>query len=69
MVVVLAGLMEVVVTQLVEDHPLEVGQVKLGVHQRVDINVAVIQVVTAPGRLEPGIEKDPVGKGPVEGRQ
>ena len=54
-VVVLAGQVQVVVTQLVEDHPLQVG-----VHQRVDVNVVVSQVVTAPRRLQPGIEHDPV---------
>lgn len=42
MVVVTSGLVEVVVTQLVKDNLLQVIDVKLGVHQGVDINVTII---------------------------
>ena len=67
MVVVLSCLMEVVVTQFVKHHPFQVCQVKFRIHQRVDINVAVIQMVAAPGRFETGVKEDPVGKWPVKG--
>ena len=68
MAVVLASLVEVVVTQFVKHHPFQVCQVKFRIHQRVDINMTVIQMVAAPGRLETGVKEDPVGKGPVKGR-
>ena len=69
MAVVLASLVEVVVTQFVKHHPFQVCQVKFRIHQRVDINMAVIQMIAAPGRLEAGVKENPVRKGPVKGRQ
>lgn len=66
MVVVPTGQVEVVVAKLVEDHPFQVLLVKLSVHQRVDVNMVVSQVVTAPGRLQPVVEENPVQKRPSE---
>ena len=67
-VIVLASLVEVVVTQFMQHHPFQVCQVKFRIHQRVDINMTVIQVVAATGRLEAGVKENPVRKGPVKGR-
>jgi hypothetical protein len=64
--VVTSGLVEVVVTQLVEDNLFQVIDVKLGVHQGVDINVTIIEVVAPTGGPQAGIEKYPVGKGTVK---
>lgn len=66
MVVVPTGQVEVVVAKLVEDHLFQVLLIKLSVHQRGDVDLVVSQVVTAPGRLQPFVEDNPVQKRPSE---
>ncbi len=56
MAVVLSRQVEVVMAQFVENNLSQVLQVKLRVHQRVDINVVISKVVAPARRLQPAIK-------------
>lgn len=60
MVIILTSQVKMIVTELVKDYLLQVFLIKFGVHQRVDVDVVINQVVSAPRRPQSGVEYNPV---------
>lgn len=60
MVIILTSQVKMIVTELVKDYLLQVFLIKFGVHQGVDVDVVINQVVPSPRRPQSGVEYNPV---------
>lgn len=64
--VVLPSQVQVVVAQFVENDLLQVFLIKFRVHQRVNVDMVVNEVVAAPCRLQAAVKDDLVQKRPLK---